>query len=437
MATKTAYVGTTGGTWFGTTDILPAIANYRYKITRVAINYAPESGYNAYWLSDGDSNRLSFQVKCNDTTIIDLGSYSYKNNGGTRVAVSWTGTAYSYAGATVDWCVARVDTSSYSGIKNIYGVEIDYETEAIITAPGNITAISVSATNVEPNTNVTLSWSGASAGTNNPITAFSVYRATSASGTYSWIGSIATSNTYGSYTVTAPDTFDTTYYYKIVTVATSSPKYSSTDSGPYTSLTTIIRSGASNVWTYKHVLPNGTNATVYINKTGNVKSVNLYYRDSSDGINWGSWNTLATDVTNSPYSAAMPSAGTFRQFNSISVWSNGETSDGTGTCIFYNYGAWTDTLTAGSTQIKAIHMTECQKVARAACRCNFDTGSGSSYTTITAGTTQLAGWTSHVNEVRNALNNTGITNSSSWTTISSNNCSAAIMNELRTKATSY
>lgn len=351
----------------------------------------------------------------------------------TSTSTSTTVYAPTTANASYFYKVASIGTvSGYdSGMSSSYAT-LKY----LVTAPSAPTSVTVSSTNVEPNTSVTLSWSGASAGTNNPIAGYDIYRATSLSGSYEYLVYVSSTSTSGSRTVTAPSTFNASYYYKIITIGTNEPKYN-TYSNAYATLTTVTRSGASKVWTSKHVLPNGTNATIGITKTGNVKSINLYYRDSSDGINWGSWNTLATGITASTYSATMPSAGTFRQFNPISVWSNGETTDGTGTCICYNYGSWTDTLTAGSTQIKAVHMTECQNVARAACRCNYDTTSGSSYTTITAGTTQLAGWTSHVNEVRNALNNTGITTSSSWTTISTNNCSAAIMNELRTKATSY
>ena len=78
--------------------------------------------------------------------------------------------------------------------------------------------VAVSKTAPEPDVSVTISWSGAKAGTNNPIDGYEVYRATSKSGTYSKVYTVSSSSTSGSYTDTAPQSGSR--YYKVVTVGT-------------------------------------------------------------------------------------------------------------------------------------------------------------------------------------------------------------------------
>ena len=78
--------------------------------------------------------------------------------------------------------------------------------------------VAVSKTAPEPDVSVTISWSGAKAGTNNPIAGYEVYRATSKGGTYSKVYTVSSSATSGSYTDTAPQSGSR--YYKVVTVGT-------------------------------------------------------------------------------------------------------------------------------------------------------------------------------------------------------------------------
>ena len=88
-------------------------------------------------------------------------------------------------------------------------------TSKAAVAPATVT---VSKTAPEPDVSVTISWSGAKAGTNNPIAGYEVYRATSKSGTYSKVYTVSSSATSGSYTDTAPQSGSR--YYKVVTVGT-------------------------------------------------------------------------------------------------------------------------------------------------------------------------------------------------------------------------
>ena len=89
-----------------------------------------------------------------------------------------------------------------------------------------------------PGATVQLSWSGATAGTSNPITGYHVHRATSASGSYSYLTEVSTSATSGSVNVTAPTTNGSSYYYKVYTKATQSDYLWSAASTAYATLTT-------------------------------------------------------------------------------------------------------------------------------------------------------------------------------------------------------
>lgn len=86
------------------------------------------------------------------------------------------------------------------------------------------------------------------------------------------------------------------------------------------------------------------------------------------------------------------------------------------------------TLTVESTKIKAVHMTELQSQINALL--SYYGKSTSTFTTITAGTTSLAGWTSHVNELRTAYDKLGFTHDT-WIAISVNRPTAAVINQLR------
>lgn len=100
-------------------------------------------------------------------------------------------------------------------------------------APTTVTAAS---TNVLPGTQVRISWSGAKAGTNNPITGYFVYRSSDKS-TWTQLNSNKTSYTY--YDVTAPSTNGATYYYTVKTVGTE-PNYDSGRSTAMASVTSTI-----------------------------------------------------------------------------------------------------------------------------------------------------------------------------------------------------
>ncbi len=82
------------------------------------------------------------------------------------------------------------------------------------------TSVSVNPAITDASSQTVLSWSGAAAGTNNPITGYKVYRSTSATSGYTLLSEITTSATSGSMNVTAHASMGGKYYYKVETIGT-------------------------------------------------------------------------------------------------------------------------------------------------------------------------------------------------------------------------
>lgn len=146
---------------------------------------------------------------------------------------SYTVSAPATMGSTYYFKVATLDTVDGSQYLSTVYASLTARTYTACSAP---TTVKVSTTNVAPGASVTLSWSGAAAGTNNAITGYQIYRSTSASGSYSLLTSISTTATSGSTTVTAPTASGSSYYYKVLTVGTKSG-YNSGQSSAYATLT--------------------------------------------------------------------------------------------------------------------------------------------------------------------------------------------------------
>lgn len=136
------------------------------------------------------------------------------------------------------WLVVYYPEGTGNGlnIRNgcVLTLTVDYEVDATCTTPP--TSVSVSASNVAPSAAATLSWSGAASGTNNAITGYEVYRATSSAGSYELLETLTSSNTSGSLTVTAPAVNGAAYYYKVRTLGTEEG-YDSELSSAYATLT--------------------------------------------------------------------------------------------------------------------------------------------------------------------------------------------------------
>jgi len=124
--------------------------------------------------------------------------------------------------------------SSIAGISNVY-MHIEYTMP--YTKPTAPTSVIISKATAAPGGTATLSWSGAVGGTDNPITSYSVYRSTSATGTYSYLIGASTSSGSGSCTVAAPTTNGSAYYYKVLVSGSVSGYENSALSSSYATFT--------------------------------------------------------------------------------------------------------------------------------------------------------------------------------------------------------
>lgn len=120
------------------------------------------------------------------------------------------------ASGTVGGNIGAQTTKTASAGWNNPTLTVEYtEPYSAVSAP---TTVSVSKTNASPSESITLSWSGASGGTNTSIASYTIYRSTSLTGTYSVLASGVTGT---SRSVSAPSTLGS-YYYKILSVSSPS-----------------------------------------------------------------------------------------------------------------------------------------------------------------------------------------------------------------------
>lgn len=98
-------------------------------------------------------------------------------------------------------------------------------------------------TNTQPNTSCTLSWSGAAAGTNAPITGYAVWYSTSANGTYSLYGTTTST----SMSVSGPEKGFSTYYFKVQTLSEEEIDYCNSN---LSSTSRAISTKKSNLYYY-------------------------------------------------------------------------------------------------------------------------------------------------------------------------------------------
>lgn len=173
-----------------------------------------------------------------------------------------------------------------------------------------------------------------------------------------------------------------------------------------------------------------------------VTGYDVQRRESTDGNNWGSWEKVPNSpVTITEISVSPPNtAGSYYQFRvrtrgsaGSNYYSKWVTSTNTLRRKWDAFGAWTDDpLVVGETPIKAIHMQELQ--SRVSTLRTFYGLGTYNFATITAGTTSLAGWTTHVNQIRTAIedvcNASGKTHEN-WISFSVNCPRADVIQQLR------
>lgn len=176
-----------------------------------------------------------------------------------------------------------------------------------------------------------------------------------------------------------------------------------------------------------------------------VTGYDVQRRESTDGNNWGSWEKVPNSpVTTTEISVSPPNtAGSYYQFRVrtrgsagskyYSKWVTRDNGEATLRRDHDTLAGFTDDpLTAGTSLVKALHMQELQ--SRVSTLRTFYGLGTYNFATITAGTTSLAGWTTHVNQIRAAIedvcNASGKTHES-WISFSVNCPRADVIQQLR------
>lgn len=191
-------------------------------------------------------------------------------------------------------------------------VEITYTTTTACVAP---TSVSVDNETPDISTTVTLSWSGATGGTNNTITGYKIYRSTTSGGTYTELTTntrdVTTSESSGSFNVTSPDTYGNSYYYKVKTIGSVSgydSDLSTAYAGVTSTLTTACVAPTSISPSTETPEPNSAvTITWNAGTAGDNNSITGYllYRDTTVG---GAFTTLMADTDSSTLSAIVYSS---------------------------------------------------------------------------------------------------------------------------------
>ena len=177
------------------------------------------------------------------------------------------------------------------------------------------TSVLVSNSTPDITSSVLLSWSGAAGGTNNAISGYKIYRATTSGGTYSAltvnVRDVSTSESSGSYNVTSPDTYDSSYFYKIKTIG-SVTGYDSDLSTVYAQVTSTLTTACV---APTEISPNTStpepNSQVTITWNAGTAGDNnsiigyLLYRDTTST---GSFSTLVAETASSTLSTSVYSS---------------------------------------------------------------------------------------------------------------------------------
>ena len=163
-----------------------------------------------------------------------------------------------------------------------------------------------------------------------------------------------------------------------------------------------------------------------------VAGYSVYYADSQDCITWSDMVKYTDLSQGTSCIVSPPDVGYYRIYSVVGVGtiSGSNSSEVESDRRLYHFGEeFTDeALISGKTYIKAVHMTELQNLAEVSCNCHKV--AAPSFTDIIAGETSLAGWTSHVEEIRNAIDTPG-RNHDMWIEINVNCPRADVIQQLR------
>lgn len=286
-----------------------------------------------------------------------------------------------------------------------------------ITACGAPTSVKLAATS-STGSNVRLSWSGATAGTNNSISGYEIQRRESADGS-SWSGWSALDTTTNAYLDVAPPATAGNYYqYLVRTLGSAGSSY---NSGWKPSSNTLRRSytacGAPTACAVDSTLSlvattlRWSGATAGYGNT--ISKYEVQRRSKAHGGSWSAWSAFKTTSGTSLSVSPPATAGHYYQYRVRAQGTAGEAyysewkaSTNTLRKAHKTIPAFTDpTLIVGQTDVKAVHITELQSVmndillpfmgVNTATFTKLERDSDAKY------------WGDHVQEIKSAIDSTG------------------------------
>lgn len=264
IATNSSYPGSLSSNYATVTTSISAVSAPS-AVTLDANNVAPETSVVLRWsgAANGTNNPINGYKIYRATSA--TGSYTLIQTVG-KTVTSLSVTSPASSGSSYYYKVQAMGTYSGwdSGQSSVYGTLTT--TVTAVTAP---TGVSVDKSSIYPGEEVTVSWSGAGAGTNNPVKSYEVYGCTTPNGTYTKL----TSTSATSYKKVLDIAVGTSYYFKIKTIGTRSG-YDSGLSQTYATVNCVVTACAAP-------------GTIELDhdQTGPGARVNLTWSGASDGTN--------------------------------------------------------------------------------------------------------------------------------------------------------
>lgn len=436
----------------------PIIISNNNPPTSVSVSPSSTSGTTATlsWsgASAGNNNSISgyriFHTNSADGSSWD-GTWEHKDVSSTSTSGSTTVDVHSAIGYYRKY---RVATLSPHGEN--YGSTSSSWSNAVLkttatTACSAPTALSVNSTLAEGN--VTLSWSGAGAGTANSISSYLIqYRDSSDNSNWgSWtnLQTVSSTSSSGTLSVSPPSIRG---YYRQYRIRTQGSAGSSYYSGYKTSSNTLRKNSLPTA----PIISAPVAGSSTFNKTPRVL---ITAGTETDGakMNPRILNAAGSTVTTGFSSTSLSNSGKTVYKHSASVTDGSKTlivdmqdanftsaySDGQSvTFIVENLSITDFPVTAGVTHVKATHMNELQNAINKV-RAYYGLNAYA-FSAITGGATKIKDWATHLNQMRTAINeiityinnydsaNTTNDVSVNWIALNNNNPNAAAINQIYT-----